>query len=155
MLRNVLPVVLLVVLPLLPGCQTRSPPVLGDWRGTQRALGYDFPRTVELILDGREGTGSGTYRLASSSNEPRSGDRLDDVRWSDRWQTRTVTGISGQRYRLLHLSDVPGTLPTDYLWTANDVLVPVIDPTHPDLSTQALTNALYPRPRGAFGYGRL
>ncbi|MBB3174115.1 hypothetical protein FHR90_001951 [Endobacter medicaginis] len=139
----------------LAGCTAPQAPVLGDWRGYQRALGYDFARSTELILDGRPGDTEGRYRLLTRSSQPAFGDRSDDVRWSDRWQIRRHRLADGRTLTLVHLSEVPAALLADYIWTDRNVLVPVVDPGHPDLSPAALRTALYPLPRDTFGYGRL
>lgn len=140
---------------LLSACGGPSAPVIGEWRGYQRALGYDFGRSTELILDGRPGDTAGRYRLMTRGSEPAFGDRIDDVRWSDRWQTRRITLADGRTLRILHLSEAPAAILPDYIWTEHDLLVPVTDPARPDLSATALRIALHPLPPDTFGYGRL
>lgn len=139
---------------LLCGCAGPTGPIVGDWRGSEPSISYFYQRTTELILQGPPDANSGTYRLVSRVNAPLLVDRDDQYDWTDRWEKRLLRTATGQRYLTLHLRNAPGSQDPDYIWTTDDLLIPLIDPAHPDLGKQALRVALYPRPRTAFGYGR-
>lgn len=145
--------VLLLALPLA-GCFQPVGPVVGDWRGYQPDISYYYQRSTELILDGPPDANSGTYHLVTRTNQPFFADRADNYRWTDRWEKRLLRTADGRPYLTVHLFHAPGAQDPDYIWTTDGLLVPLIDPTHPDLSPAALRVALRPLPRTAFGYGR-
>lgn len=149
----VLPVLPLLAV-LLSGCFQPTGPIVGDWRGSQPAISYYYQRVTELILDGPPDANAGTYHLVTRTMQPFFADRQDNYRWTDTWQKRMRQTATGQPYLTLHLDHAPGTQDPDYIWTSNNLLVPLIDPSHPDISKDALRVALYPLPRTAYGYGR-
>ena len=144
-----------LVLVLLAGCADPTGPVVGDWRGYQPAISSFDDLSTELILDGLPGAQSGTYHLITRAEEP---GLVDDprwnVRWTDQWQRRVVHGADGSSYVTIHLHRAPDAQVPDYLMTAHNLLVPLDNLAHPDLSSNAIRIALVPLPRDSWGYGR-
>ena len=139
----------------LSGCFAPTGPVVGDWRGEQPSINLSYSIDTELILDGPPGATSGTYHLISRVRDAEfGGHSLDNVRWTDQWERRTLQDASGRPYPTIHLTRAPGVQRSDYILTSNGLLVPLIETAHPDVSPAALRFALVPLPRTAFGYGR-
>jgi hypothetical protein len=139
----------------LAGCFQPTGPIVGDWRGSQQADDPFNYKMTELILDGTPGAMSGQYHLITrlQNQNPQSA-REETPLWSDRWEKRIVRTASGVPYTMIHLDHSPGDQLPDYATTDRNLLVPVADPLHPDLSPAAMRTALYPVPKDAFGYGR-
>ena len=144
-----------VVLVMLAGCADRTGPVVGDWRGYQPSITSFDNLSTELILDGPPEATSGTYHLITRAEDP---GLVDDprwnVRWTDHWERRVVQGADGHSYVTIHLHEAPDAEVPDYVMTANDLLVPLNNLDHPDLSPNAIRIALVPLPRTSWGYGR-
>ncbi len=144
-----------VVLVVLAGCAGPTGPVVGDWRGFQPTISSFDNLSTELILDGEPDARAGTYHLVTRAMEP---GLVDDprwnVRWTDQWERRVVQDANGRSYTTIHLHRAPGAQVPDYILTANNLLVPLDNPQHPDLSANALRIALVPLPRSSWGYGR-
>ena len=140
---------------VLSGCAGPTGPIVGDWRGSQPSLDPYHEKTTELILDGTPDAVSGTYHLVTQVMASDLGTQTDqNLRWTDRWEKRTPTDASGTRYVSIHLDHAPGGQLPDYVLTPNNLLVPLVNPAHPDLSATAIRIALVPLPPTAYGYGR-
>jgi len=136
-------------------CQDPTGPVLGDWRGNQPALNSFYQRTTELILDGTPAATTGTYHLIRLTQDPTFGAGSGRfLRWADRWTRETVRDTQGAPHDGFRLRNAPGAEPSLYVLTADQLLVPVYNEQHPDLSPAARRIALYPLPRTSWGYGR-
>lgn len=139
----------------LAGCTGTTGPVVGDWRGVQPSLDAFYSVNTELILDGTPDAVGGTYHLVSVVMDPNIGGQdQQNVRWTDRWEKRVRQDAAGRAYPTIHLHNAPGTQPSDYILTANNLLVPLVNAARPDVSGNALRYALVPLPRNTYGYGR-
>lgn len=144
-----------IILIMLAGCAGPTGPVVGDWRGYQLGVSGINNLSTELILDGAPDAQSGTYHLITRAMEP---GMIDDprwnVRWTDHWERRVLQDAQSQSYVSIHLHNAPNAETPDYIVTSNDLLVPVPNTRHPDLSPDAMRVALMPLPRTTWGYGR-
>ena len=137
----------------MTACAGPTGPVVGDWRGQDSAQSLDQRIEVELILDGPPGAQGGTYHYISlkQATDTDVGNRRLD--WTDQWRARPYA-VDGRQMQLVHLDRLAGPRIDDFILTPDNILVPLPDPAHPDVSKAALRVALYPLPRTSFGYGR-
>ncbi len=127
--------------------------MFGDWRGRQTSQVLFYQTEIELILDGPANATTGTYQYVATNNAPLLGLNERRFEWSDRWELHPFV-VDGRPMRVVHLSRLAGARTPDFILTPDDVMVPLPNPAHPDLSANALLSSLYPVPRGRHGYGR-
>ena len=87
-------------------------PVYGSWRGTQPGPITNYPKEVELVLNGLPGAQSGTYRIASTQQGPGATVDSGTRRWGDSWSSeqRVEDGIP---QTIIHLHNtLPGDIST-------------------------------------------
>ncbi len=137
----------------LGACAFETGPVVGDWRGIDETISPSYYAHVEVILDGPPGATTGTYHYVRLVQSDVSTPDQHFENWSDRWTSRPIS-VGGQTLTLIHLDNLLEAHLADFILTRDDLLVPIANPSRPDLSRDALTYALSPVPRGSFGYGR-
>ena len=137
----------------LAACDLQTGPVVGDWTGIEETITSLFYARLEVILDGTPDATSGTYHYVRLLQQDADASGLGELRWTDRWTKRTVVA-DGRTLTIIHLERLPGPHIADFVLTSDGLLVPVIHPSHPDLSRQAFIWALRPIPRDSFGFGR-
>ena len=138
---------------LLAACDLRTGPVVGDWTGIEETIAQSYYAHLEVILDGTPDATSGTYHYVRLLQIDAGTTGPQELRWTDQWTKRVVI-VDGRTLTMIHLDNLPNTHIPDFVLTDADLLVPVSNPSRPDLSRNAFLWALRPVPRGSFGYGR-
>jgi hypothetical protein len=111
----------------MAGCAQPTGPIFGDWRGTQPSGAAQYPKSVELVLDGLPDAQSGRYNIATTEYNPgalsgNGGTR----RWGDVW-TSEQRVVDGRKQTIIHLHNtLPGDLSTYELGA--DGALHVVDP---------------------------
>ena len=95
--------------------------MLGEWRGNQPDIGPNFPKVVDLVLDGEPDARSGRYHIASTQSDPELVTGNGEQRWTGTW-VRTDQSVRGQTVRVITLQDhLPGDIGA-YAWEADGSL---------------------------------
>ena len=126
---------------------------MGVWRGQQSTRVVIYPEEVEIILDGAPGARTGIYHYSTTISGTWAEVDERHFEWSNQWEMRPIV-IGGVPMRVVHLDRLAGAHTPDYILTPDDLLIPLPEPAHPNVSAAGRRVALYPVPRGSYGYGR-
>ena len=86
------------------GCAHPTGPVFGEWQGQPPGRTRDATASVDLVLDGAPDAQSGSYRIATTENDPSVFNNHGTRRWGGTW-TRSTRMIDGRALTVITLHD--------------------------------------------------
>ena len=86
------------------GCAQPAGPVFGEWQGQPPGRTRDATASVDLVLDGAADAQTGSYRIATTENNPSVFNSHGTRRWGGTW-TRSRRTVDGRELTVITLHD--------------------------------------------------